>query len=200
MHILGRAISTTGRIVRPQKYTIKAEQPSTVLSARPTRPRVCIRHARGNHMPGIHSRIVLVRVVVPTMSTTRTRGILGLRVLLLPRSRGAEGYLRGSPLLQLFRSRLVWRLGALLGVLRGRWDGEYWRDGGIGGCEGMWVRQHCEYWGQNQSQHQRWRKCVVYASRPYLWHNCEWHRRLGFTFVVLDTASEWVATGREAAE
>ena len=28
-----------------------------------------------------------------------------------------------------------------------------------------------------RSQHQRWRKCVVCASRPYSWHNCERHRR-----------------------
>ena len=49
---------------------------------------------------------------------------------------GAEGYLRVSPLLRLLRRLLVWTLGALLGVLRGRRDGECWRDGGIGGDVG----------------------------------------------------------------
>ena len=178
---------------------------ATSLSARPTRPGVCIRGARGHHMPGVHSRIVLVRVlVVATMSTIRTRGILGLGrrglgVLLLRGRRGAESDLWWSPLLWLLGSLLVWRLGALLCVLRGRRDGECWRDGSIGGVRGCGCAGIASVGagtrastggGGSASSALLARIGGAIVSNVVV---------IGFTFVLLDTAGGWVAADREAA-
>ena len=178
---------------------------ATSLSARPTRPRVRIRRAGGHHMPGIHSGIVLVRVlVVPTMSTIRTGGILGLgcrglRMLLLRRRRGAEVYLWGSSLLRLLRSLLVWRLGALLGVLRGRWDGECWGDGGIGGvggCGCAGIASVGAGTGASTGGGGSASSALLARIRGTIVSDVVVIR---FTFVLLDTAGGWIAADREAA-
>jgi hypothetical protein len=84
----------------------------------------------------------------------------------------------------------------LLGVSRGRWDGECWRDGGIGGVRGCgWagIVSVGAGTGASTGGGGSASSALLAHIRGTIVSDVVF---IGFTFVLLDTAGGWVATNR----